>query len=398
MQSSTEASRTPWRRYATQIILAILIVVGMAKLAGLLFAEPPKASQGAKKKAAPLAVETLSLVPQDFRVAVQSFGTVQAGTRSTLFPQVSGQVVTMAPQFRAGLAFKRGDVLLTLDSSDYELALQQAKTAVVQAQASLAEEQARSEQAQRDWRSQSRSGPISDFALRKPQLALAQSQLESAQASLRQAELNFARTQVRAPYDGRVLSTALDIGELAGPSQPIGEIYATDTLEVRLPINVQDLAFIELPGTQAGADGARVKFKADAGILQVWHGRLMRTEPEVDARTQQLYVIARIEDSDALRLGQYLSAEVSGRVLQQALVVPNSVIYQAAYVYVVDQDRLHKREIRVRWRNDQYSVIEAGLNPGDQVVTTLLGQVSSGLAVTVMSTSEATTAVQEPDA
>jgi RND family efflux transporter MFP subunit len=374
----------PYRRYLTQAVLTVLVVLALAELGRWLFGSVPEASQGQPAKAPRMLVETMTVQPQAFTVMVESFGTVHAGTRSQLHPLVSGQVVAVAPEFRAGLRFRKGDVLLGLDAVEHELALQQARTAVVQAQAALAEELARSEQAERDWRSRPRTEPISDYALRKPQLALARSQLDTARASLEMAQLNLERTQVRAPYDGVVLATEADLGELVGPNAPIAEIFALDSLEVRLPVTVRDLLLLNLPGP--GQPGAPVELFPEQGAQGRWTGQLVRSEPEVDARTQQVHLVARIDPgpaTDSLRLGQYVRAQIVGQTLAQVLVLPNSVIYQASYVYVVEQDRLYRREVDIRWRNRTHSVIGRGLVAGAQVVTTLLGQVNSGTAVQI---------------
>ncbi|KZY74042.1 hypothetical protein A3740_17700 [Oleiphilus sp. HI0068] len=67
--------------------------------------------------------------------------------------------------------------------------------------------------------------------------------------------------------------------------------------------------------------------------------------------------------------------------------MPNSAIYQGTYVYVVEkiekQDVLARREVNVRWRNEELSLIESGLNIGDLLVRTPLGQVTSGTRVAI---------------
>ena len=84
-----------------------------------------------------------------------------------------------------------------------------------------------------------------------------------------------------------------------------------------------------------------------------------------------------------LSVGQYLEASIEGKVIPQVLVVPNASIYQGTYVYVVEQDALVRRDITVRWRNQQDAVIASGLKEGDLLVTTALGQVSTGTPVNI---------------
>ncbi len=94
-------------------------------------------------------------------------------------------------------------MLLQIDPSDYEVAVQQARAQLLQAQAALEEEKARAKVAEEEW-SQFTDGEAPALGLRKPQLASAYAALESAQANLAMAERNLERTTIRAPY-GTVL-------------------------------------------------------------------------------------------------------------------------------------------------------------------------------------------------
>jgi hypothetical protein len=66
------------------------------------------------------------------------------------------------------------------------------------------------------------------------------------------------------------------------------------------------------------------------------------------------------------------------------VVIPNNTIYQGTYVYIVEDDLLRRRNIEIAWQNDDEAIIGAGLVPGDILVTTALGQVTSGIRVTII--------------
>jgi hypothetical protein len=74
---------------------------------------------------------------------------------------------------------------------------------------------------------------------------------------------------------------------------------------------------------------------------------------------------------------------VQGKTLEDAIVINNSAIYQGSYVYVVENGLLKRRDISIRWQNSQKTIIENGLNAGELLVTTPLGQVSSGTRVSI---------------
>jgi hypothetical protein len=105
-----------------------------------------------------------------------------------------------------------------------------------------------------------------------------------------------------------------------------------------------------------------------------------------------LHVIARIDDpfgpanvgKNPLKIGQYVTAEIGGNRLEDVLVIPNNSIYQGSYVYVVENEVLRRRDIVIAWQNDDDAVIERGLQHEDQLVITPLGQVTSGIKVSII--------------
>ncbi|MFT7373393.1 MAG: RND family efflux transporter MFP subunit, partial [Oleiphilaceae bacterium] len=338
-------------------------------------------------------VETEVLKETSFRVMVESFGVVKARTNSALYALISGQVQSVSPQYESGAFFKQGDVLLTIDSADYAVAVQVAKGSLVNAALALAEEEARYEQVQRDWKKQNKNIKATDYALRLPQLRAAESNIDTAKAQLSLAELNLARTKIRAPYDGRILDTFVNVGSVIGPSVQLAKIYSSDAIEVRLPIANKALRFINLPeqGNQQKLPQIFVENKL-TDPPQFWHGRVVRTEAAIDAASQQLYVVARIDDPfqseqnsarRPLKIGQFVRANISGQTLEKVITIPNSALYQGSYVYVVKNERLQRQPVDILWRDQTTSVINSGLESGQHIVTTLLGQITSGTLVEV---------------
>ena len=84
-----------------------------------------------------------------------------------------------------------------------------------------------------------------------------------------------------------------------------------------------------------------------------------------------------------LKIGEYVTAKLTGKTLSSVLVIPNNTIYQGSYVYVIEGDVLQRRDIEIAWQNERDAIIEAGLADGESLVTTPLGQVTSGVRVRV---------------
>ena len=364
-------------------------------VAALIWVLRPQSERRPPQGGPQLAVETLRISSQDYQVRLQSYGTIQPKTRSVLVAQVAGQIVSINPNVRDGGFFETGDVLATIDPRDYEADVRIAEATLMDARQALAEAEARSNQAAEDWERLGNEGEAPALVLRLPQLEAAKARVISAQSSLRKAQLDLERTNIVAPFAGRVLRKFVDLGQVVSVNTQLAEIYATDTVEIRLPLRNRDLPFIDLPESYRFARvnpdrEAPVDIRSDLTGPNAWEGRLIRTEGAIDESARQLHVIAEIEDPfgrgsesrDPLKIGQYVTAEMPGRIVEGAVVIPNTTIYQGSYVYVVEDGILRRRDIDVEWQNDTEAIVAGNLDIGDELVLTPLGQVTSGIRVT----------------
>ncbi len=386
-------------------LLPLAIFSVLLTAAFLILRNPPEAPERRSGGGPQITVEALTMAPRDYRVTLESYGTIQPRTRSMLVAQVGGQIVEVNPNLRDGGFFERGDVLVSIDSRDYAADVRIAEAALADARQALAEAEARTNQAREDWQRLGNEGDPPDLVLRMPQLEAARARVRSAESALEKAELDLERTRIEAPFAGRVLRKFVDLGQVVSTNAQIAEIYATDVVEIRLPLRNRDLPFIDLPEAYRYSDaventGGRVTIRSELAGETTWQAELVRTEGAIDDTARQLHVIAQIEDPfgapgdgrSPLKIGEYVTAELEGTTIADALVVPNNAIYQGTYVYVVEDGLLRRRDIDIAWQNDDEAIVDAGLAAGDRLVTTALGQVTSGIRVSVLGDDERGTA------
>src|SRR5690606_3148616 len=122
-------------------------------------------------------------------------------------------IVKISPQFEDGAFFKAGDVLAELDPSDLEATLINAESSLARSEAALAQEMAKAKQARLNWDDMGYAGEPSALVLREPQLKEANANVVAAQASLEQAARNVERAKIKAPFDGRVKTRAVGLGQ-----------------------------------------------------------------------------------------------------------------------------------------------------------------------------------------
>lgn len=377
-------------------LLPVAVLVTFIGAAYVITSNPPTSKRSKPSSKPQLMVEAQTIAKRDIALKLSSYGTVKPRTQSMLLPQVAGQINSISANFREGGFFEKGDVLVEIDSRDYQVEIKIAQASLFSAKQALSEEQARVEQALQDWQRLGNSEQAPDLVLRKPQLMAAQANVLSAEASLSKAELALERTKIIAPFSGRILTKFVDLGQVVSSNTQLAEIYATDYVEVRLPIKNNDLPFIALPESNrynkalvsAQPD---VTITSDISVKQQWFGKVVRTEGAFDQNSQQLFVVAHIDDpyginNDSvipIKIGQYVSAQIIGKPLQQVLIIPNKAIYQGSYVYLVKNNALLRQAVEIAWQNDEFALIKSGLSAGEKLVLTPLGQVTSGTIVEI---------------
>lgn len=381
-----------------KVLLPVIIVITTIVLMMIIFKNPPTSKRGKPSKAPQMTVVTTTLAPQSYQVIVQSFGTVKPRTQSVLFAQVSGQINYVSKQFRAGGFFEQGDILIRLDDRDHRAEVKIAQASLMSAKQSLQEEDARVKQAKADWKRLGNGKAPNALVLRQPQFEAAKAQVLSAEAQLDKVKLSLERTNIVAPYAGRILKKNVDIGQVISSNTQLADIFAVDYVEIRLPIKNKDLPLMKLPEEYRNAHEqleassiSNVVISSDLMGEQIWQGKIVRTESAIDTISQQLYVVAQIirpYDSEynqgaQIKMGQYVTAKITGREVENALVIPSSAIYQGSYVYIVKNGLLMRKEIKLGWQNGTESIVTQGLVAGDELVLTSLGQVSSGTPVAI---------------
>ena len=325
---------------------------------------------------------------------IQSQGTALPRTSIRLVSEVSGKVVSVAESFDVGQIFAKGDVLLKIDARDYELALAQARSQVAQAQLRLQMEVKEADVVRREWQLLNQGEPTG-LQAREPQLASARAALEAALAAEEAAKRNLDRCEIRAPFDGMVARAGVRPGQFAALATPLGELFATDVAEVRLPLIASDLSFIDLPrpGAKVALGQApKVTLSARAGERRMkWLGHIVRSEETVDPMNRMVYVVAQVvdpyglakRDGAPLRSVTFVRASIEGRSQENVIVLPRHALRGRNQVWIVSENKLTFRTVKVAFADAKQVIVAAGIQPGEQVVVSLLAAVVDGMGVKV---------------
>ncbi|TQV75494.1 efflux RND transporter periplasmic adaptor subunit [Aliikangiella marina] len=379
-QVNPEQLNTTPVTWLKHLIVSVIILFIAFSVVGAMFASKPEARKFGNRPPPSVGVETTKMQPTDYKVWVDSYGVAEPLTQTQLVSDVNARVISVSPQIRAGASFQKGDVLIQLDPRDFEIEVKVAESAVADADFNYKQEVAQAALAEKDWNIRPGNPEARSLALREPQVAAALAGLKAAEARLARAKLNLERTEIRAPFTGKVLRQMVDLGQVVSPSQAIAEIYATETIEVRLPVKAQDLDNLTIPPAESINDptylGDRPQVIVEAELGRntfQWKGELVRSEGAFDTNTRMLYVVARINDPfiatqerPALRVGQFLRAKIEGKQLNDVFVIPRRAVSQDNSIAIAEEGMLRKRKIQPLW-TDADTVVVAVKNDDNTI-------------------------------
>ena len=357
------------------VILALAVIV--ASVMTSMKSPPPKKE---RVELDPL-VDVIVLEHMTTSFEIHSQGTVRPRTETVLSAEVSGTIVSISPKFVAGGVFESGEVLLRIDPTNYEVALEQADALVLQR--TIEHEGAKKLRSQ-GYRAES-------------ELASAAAALAAAKAERVRAQRNLERTSIRLPYEGMVRAKETDLGQFVNSGTRLGVVFATDYAEIRLPLTDMDLAYVNLPGAvevarSGAADGPAVTLSAtQKGKPVEWSAKIVRTEGVVDEKSRVTYVVARVEDpyqlhgdGNAMPMGTFVAATIHGAVAENIIRVPRRVVRGSDELVFVDaENKLNIRNVQIVRSDADYAYLSGGAAPGDRVVITVLETAINGLKVRI---------------
>ncbi len=376
--------------------IAIVLVLGVGGYAGIqaMRPKPEKVDEprgGLNVFAEPVRAGSITLT-------VETQGEVHPKREIVVAPQIAGRISYVSPDFIDGGFIRRGQVLVRVEAADYELAVVRARSGVATAEQRLARERAEAELAARDLADLGIEN-ASPLARREPQLAEARAGLDAAIAQLKDAELALQRTAVIAPFDGRVRERSVDIGQVVSPGQSLGRIFATDVVEVPLPLKDAELGRLGLPlafAADAKTPGPRVVFSAVVGgEPRQWIGRVVRTGAAINSQTRQINVFAELKDpfgkgadnGAPMAPGLFVTARIEGQTFDNVLIAPRAALRTDNELFLGDvkENKLRIVPVEVVFSDPSGVYFRSpDVRPGDFALTSPVQAPFDGMSITVL--------------
>jgi RND family efflux transporter MFP subunit len=230
-----------------------------------------------------------------------------------------------------------GDLLVRFDTTEYALALERSRASLVASEASYQEMTLFDDE-------------ITDPRVReeRARLARARSGLVQAEVALREAELNLARTQVRAPFAGRIADLAVVPGQHVGSGTVLMTVVAMDPIKVELNVGEQYIGYIR--------EGRRATVSFPAFPEEEFAGRVLSINPVVDPGLRAGRVTLLLDNPQGwIKPGMFADAAVEARYFPDRILVPRSAILEKEHrtmLFVYEDGRAKWRYVTTGEMND----------------------------------------------
>ncbi|NBD37652.1 MAG: efflux RND transporter periplasmic adaptor subunit [Verrucomicrobia bacterium] len=382
------------------ILVCAVIAIATAVVLFILFQTEPEAQRETAVRKTAMLVDVVTAEKGDYRPEIIGLGRVEPAREVQLSPRVDGEIVEVAKAFRPGSHVSKGEVLVRIDPADYEIALAQRQSELLQAEADLRLEQGRQEVARQEFDLLRRETPGINRALvlREPQRQTAEANVKAARAAVDRARLDLERTRVRAPFDGQILRRDVNLGSQIEASMPIGRLVGTEAYWIFTTIPLRHTHWI-LPSNGGGANGSEVRVRNRSAWPEgsFRKGRVDRIIGAVDEETRLARILVTVADPlvregsgdlPVLTLGTIVQCRIEAREIPDAVRLARANLRADDTVWVMKDGKLEIREVEVVFEDARHAYVTAGLEDGERIVTTDLSTVREGAALRLAETME----------
>jgi multidrug efflux system membrane fusion protein len=378
---------TPKQKSRRSVWIVLLVVLAAAAIyygVGRMSSTQPTGGRNARFGGeAPVPVLVVAAKRADVPLYIDGVGTTKALNTVTVRSQVDGKLIKVS--YKEGQDVEAGYVLAEIDPTLYQAQYDQAVAKKAQDEALLANAKIDLERYTR--LAKTNAGPKQQADTQRALVQQDEAQVKLDQAAIDNAAAMLSYTKVRAPIAGRTGIRQVDEGNIIHASDTTGIVILT---QLR-PISV----FFSLPQQELGRVNAAfakgplsVEALGPDDTTVVDRGKLVVVDNQVDQATGTVKLKAEFPNPELqLWPGQFIDVRLLVETLSQVVVVPTAAVQRGpngTFVYVIKPDNtVATRNVTVSYQDDTQSVVTAGIEPPERVVTTGFARLTEGSVITI---------------
>ena len=368
---------------------AIIVFAGFIGLFNYLVATKP---QVASEPAEPQiwTVKEVVVQNQSAQPVETAYGTVEASRKAELRFSVQGEVSWISPILRNGAVISQGEELARLDTTRYQLALDE-----ILAQIAGEEAQGQSLTKQLDLRKKTLArtkrmasqNVVSDANLDDAELAVAVTEGQLIASNARLAQLRVAErsrrkdiedSSLKAPFDGTLSKVAIGLGQIASSAMPIAHI--TDQASLEVPFVAKAEIYANAP--QLLGQTVDITWQSGARDVALAKAFIARTNAELDKIDGGGRLYAEIIDAEqtGIRPGAFVKIDFIGRSFENVAIIPEEALFGDNLVYISDNGIARAKVVNVVWRAPGEVYVQ-GIADNTKLIATRLPGIGDGVRV-----------------
>lgn len=332
-------------KYIIYVLIALLlgyliynrITAGKSKTASVPAAGAPNKQ---------VSVNGLVVKTQDFDNALNVSGTIEANEQVDIRSEISGLIKSI--NFKEGTTVSKGALLLKIDDSELQAQYRQALT-----KQKLAQET--SERAYKLLKSE---------ALSQEEFENAEAEYKSLQAQTQLIKAQLSKTEIRAPFSGKIGLRNVSNGAYVTPTTSIANLVSVNPVKITFSVPEKYSQLVKNNGD--------VNFTV-AGTSKIFKANIFAKEPAIDVNTRTLIIKALASNSDGFLIpGTFANIHLPLQTIKDAILIPSVAVIpvlSGKQVYVTENGKAKTVKIVSDIRTDKDVLVSEGLKEGDTVIT-----------------------------
>ncbi len=365
-------------RKLVSIGLGLLLIVGAYFIAKAMIESNKK-----KKRKAPKIVNTVfveKVINKEIPIIISANGNLIAKNKISLFSEVQGVLKPLAKDFKTGVHYRKGEVILKINSEEYYANLQAQKSNLFNSITSIMPdirldypgeyEKWQKYLASFDFNKTTPTFP--PINSEKEKFFISGRNIYTNYFNVKNMEVRLSKYTIRAPYNGVLTEAIVTPGSLVRQGQKLGEFIDPSIYEMEIAIsaNYKDLL----------QKGKKVELH-NLEKTKSWTGKVVRVNGKVDLTSQTIKVYIQVS-SDELSEGMYLEADLVAKSEKNAFEIPRKLLVNNNSVYIVNDTILSLVQVTPVYFKDQ-SVVIKGLADGSKTLSKMIPGAYDGMVVEI---------------
>jgi len=357
-------------------VIAVIVLIGTV----FAFKYISKGKDGVKKSGKEVVKVAMYKVVKNetLPLTVEASGQLKAKNTFDMYSEVTGVLKSGTKEFRTGTKYRKGELMIRIDDSEVKAQLFSQRSDFQNLITSLLSDIKIEFPAEfNKWESYLNNFEIEKNIKSLPKLSskkekyfVSGKKVFSQYYSIKNLEARYAKYTLRAPFNGVVTETSLRPGGLVRGGQKMGVFSNMDVFELEVSVKASDAVYIKV-GNEVNIVSPDMK--------QDWKGKIVRINGAIDLNSQTVSVFIETK-SKGLKAGMYLDAVMKSTSIDNAILLPRSILHNNTYVYLIKNNMLVEHEIAAIKLNEK-SVMVNNLHNGDLLVSRNVSGAFPGMIV-----------------